>query len=398
MEVTIEKLDHKGQGIAHIDNITTFIPKAIPKDIVEIEITKKKKHYQIGRVTKYIKRSNDYKPAFCPFYDLCGGCDLQNFSYEKQLEYKKEKVKNIFGRMKIEIDPIVVANKNPKNYRNKIELKVKEGKIGFYQAKTNKIVEINNCMITRSCINKVLPFIKTWNILEGNITIRCNQNEEVLIIIETKDAISMDIEKIKDKIKLVGVVLNKKPIYGESFIIERINGVLFKYSYDAFFQVNPEVAKELFAIVKENMKENLKVLDLYSGVGTFSLTLAKKSQKVVGVEIVPNAVLNAINNAKINRIENVEFLLNDVEDAISKIKEDFDVWVIDPPRSGIDKNTIQVIKKNIPPKIIYISCDPQTLARDVNDLKEDYIIEKTYVLDMFSYTYHVETICIMNSR
>lgn len=398
MEVTIEKLDHKGQGIAYVNNLITFIPKTIPGDVVEIRIAKKKKHYQLGIVTKYIKRGKDYKPAFCPFYGLCGGCDLENFSYEEQLAYKKEKVKNIFERMKIKIDLLVIANKNPKNYRNKIELKVKEGKIGFYQAKTNKIVEINNCMITRDCINKVIPYIKTWNILEGNIIIRCNQNEEVLIIIETKDKISIDIEKIKNKIKLVGILLNQKTIYGENYLIERINGILFKFSYDSFFQVNPEVAKELFTIVKENLKENLKVLDLYSGVGTFSLTLAKKSKKVIGVEIIPNAVLNAINNAKINRIENVEFLLNDVEDAVSKIKENFDVWIIDPPRSGIDKNTLQVIQKNIPPKIIYISCDPQTLARDVNNLKENYIVEKTYILDMFSYTYHIETICILSAK
>lgn len=398
MNAIIKKMDHEGNGIAYIDGLVTFVPKTIPGDIVEIKITQKKKKYQKGKVLKYIKRDELFVDAFCPFYGLCGGCSLQNLTYDDTLEYKKDKLINIFKKINLDIEPIIIKNTNPQYYRNKIELKIKDSKLGFYQENTNEIVKINECMIASKCLNNVIKIIPTWKIQNGHITLRCNQNEEVLIIIDTKDEFNIDIEYLKKHIKLVGIVLNKKKYYGENYLFERINGFLFKISYDSFFQINPYITSHLFNIISDNISSHVKVLDLYSGVGTLSIVASKKASLVTGIEIIPNAVLNAINNAKFNNAPNINFVLNDVELAISKIKDKFDIWVIDPPRSGIDAKTIDVILKNTPKKLIYVSCDPQTLVRDIAKLKDKYEIEKFYILDMFSYTYHVESVCVLNRR
>lgn len=398
MKVKIEKLDHQGKGITYVDNIVTFVPKCVPLDEVKITITDKKKKYNIGKVDKLLKASPNRVKAFCPYYDLCGGCDLQNLSYKDTLEYKKDKVINIFKRYDIDINPIIISNNKENFYRNKIVLKVKDGNVGFYQKKTNSLVEIEKCMITKESINKVIPLIKTWGINNGEVTIRCNYNEEILIIINSKDNVYINIDKIKENIKLVGIVINDNTFYGENYLFERINGLLFKVSYDSFFQINHDVAAKLFSIVEENINKDEKVLDLYSGVGTLTLTAARKNNEVVGIEIIPNAVLNSILNAKLNKLDNVHFVLNDVEEAITKINKKFDTWIVDPPRSGIDTKTKNILLNNLPKKVIYVSCDPHTLARDYNILKEKYIIEKTYVLDMFSYTYHVESICVLKLK
>lgn len=398
MKVQIEKFDHQGRGIAYIDGIVTFVPKTIPGDTVDIKIIEEKKKYKIGKVNKLVKASINRKDVFCPFYNLCGGCDLQNLCYEESLNYKCEKVRNIFSRIPLDINPIVIENPKHRNYRNKIELQVKNRKVGFYEAKSNNIIEINECLITSNCLNKVIPFISKWNIKDGKVTLRCNKNEEVLIIIDTKDNPNINVDVIKKEVKLVGIVVNRKTVYGENFLFERINNILYKYSFDSFFQINPYVAEKLFNIISENTHKFESILDLFCGVGTLTLTAAKKNNEVVGIEVVPNAVINAINNGKINNLENVKFVLNNVEDAVGKLTQDFSTWIIDPPRSGIDKTTLNVIRSKLPKKIIYVSCDPQTMARDIGDLKDKYEIDKFYILDMFSYTYHIESVCMLIKR
>ena len=234
------------------------------------------------------------------------------------------------------------------------------------------------------------------NIINGNIVIRCNLNDEILIIIESNDKLNIDIDVLKENIKLVGIVVNNKTIYGDNFLIECINDIYYKISYDSFFQINPYVASILFNIIKGNIDKTDIVLDLFCGVGTLSLNAALNANEVIGVEIVPNAVLNAIYNAKINKINNTKFILNDAQDAVGKINKKFDKIIIDPPRSGLTKKTIDTILTIMPKKIIYVSCDPNTLIRDILLLKDKYSIEKSYILDMFSYSYHVECICILN--
>ena len=396
MQVLIDKFDDFGQGITFVDDVITFVPNTIPGDIVDIKIVKKKKKYNVGKVINYIKLSKDRIDYKCPYFNKCGGCVLQSISYDATINFKLNKVINLFNKYNLDIKPEIVKNPSDYNYRNKIKLMVIDGKIGYFETNSHTLVEINECIIASKAINKIIPLLKNFNIINGNIVIRCNLNDEILIIIESNDKLNIDIDVLKEKIKLVGIVVNNKTIYGDNFLIECINDIYYKISYDSFFQINPYVASKLFNIVKENIDKTDIVLDLYCGVGTLSLNATLNANEVIGVEIVPNAVLNAIYNAKINKINNTKFILNDAQDAVGKINKKFDKIIIDPPRSGLTKKTIDTILTIMPKKIIYVSCDPNTLIRDISLLKDKYSIEKSYILDMFSYSYHVECICIQN--
>lgn len=395
MQVLIDKFDDFGQGITFVDDVITFVPNTIPGDIVDIKIVKKKKKYNVGSVINYIKLSKDRIDYKCPFFNKCGGCVLQSISYDATINFKLNKVINLFNKYNLDIKPEIVKNPSDYNYRNKIKLMVIDGKIGYFETNSHTLVEINECVIASKAINKVIPLLKNFNIINGNIVIRCNLNDEILIIIESNDKLNIDIDVLKENIKLVGIVVNNKTIYGDNFLIECINDIYYKISYDSFFQINPYVASKLFNIVKENIDKTDIVLDLFCGVGTLSLNTALNANEVIGVEIVPNAVLNAIYNAKINKINNTKFILNDAQDAVGKINKKFDKIIIDPPRSGLTKKTIDTILTIMPKKIIYVSCDQNTLIRDILLLKDKYSIEKSYILDMFSYSYHVECICIL---
>ena len=396
MQALIEKFDDFGQGITTIDNIITFIPNTVPKDVVDIEIVKKKKKYNVGKVVNYIKLSSDRVEVKCPYFYKCGGCVLQSISYDNTINFKLNKVLNLFNKYNLSITPEIIKNSNDYNYRNKIKLVVVDGKIGYYEVNSHTLVEINECIIASRAINKVIPLLKNINIINGSIIIRSNQLDEILIVIETNDKIDIDIDKLKENIKLIGIIINKEIFYGKDYLIECIDDLCYKISYDSFFQINPYIASKLFNIVKENIDDADTVLDLYCGVGTLSLNASLKAKEVIGVEIVENAILNAIYNAKINKCNNVKFILNDVQDAVGKINKKFDKIIIDPPRSGLTKKTIDIILDICPKKIIYVSCDPNTLVRDILLLKDKYSIEKSYILDMFSYSYHVESIVILN--
>lgn len=395
MEIKIEKFDDFGRGICYIDNKVTFVPNTIPNDLVEIKITKEFKNYNEGKLINILIPSKKRIEPKCPYFSKCGGCVLQNMNYKDTLEYKKEKVINIFKKNKLEINPVVIENANYYNYRNKISLKVIDKKIGYYEPKSHSIVEIDSCLVASNSINKTISLIKKMGINNGLVIIRCNKNDEILIIIESKDKLNIDVDSIKENIKLVGIVINSKIFYGEDFLYENINGIFYKISHDSFFQVNPYIASKIFDIIKENINSNETVLDIYSGVGTLSLTASKVAKKVIGIEIVENAVLNAIHNAKINKINNVDFLLNDATKAITKLNLFFDKVIVDPPRAGLSKTVIDTIKKIKPKEIIYVSCNPQTLVRDIKLLSDLYKINKFYIADMFSFSYHVESVCLL---
>lgn len=398
MRVEIVRLDDLGRGVAYVDGKIAFVPKTIPGDIVRINITKEKKKFNEAECLELIASSPSRIAAPCPYFAKCGGCQLQILEYDKTIQYKKEKIDNTLRKNKIVHEVEMIDNPKPYNYRNKISLKVIDGKIGYYLSGSHELIEVLACRIANLAINTCLSFVKTFNIMNGEVVIRCNQNEEILLVINSNDKLDIDVDKLKKHIKLVGIIINNKVYYGESYLFERINNCLFKISYDSFFQVNPYVASKLFQIVKDNIRANDKVLDLYCGVGTLSLMAGEKAKSVVGIEIVPNAILNAIFNAQINGLNNVKFLLNDVKDAINKITLDFTKVIVDPPRSGLTKDIIEVLLKIKPESIIYVSCDPQTLVRDYKLLMGDYVLEKAYALDMFSYTYHVESLWLLKRR
>ena len=394
MEIKIERLDDLGRGIGYVDGIITFVPSTIPGDIVDAKITKQHKKYKEAEVVRYLKFSEQRIPAPCPFFADCGGCTLQPLTYEDTIKYKVVKVKNLFLKKGVSIDPQVIINPKPYNYRNKISLKVINGKIGFYQVMSNNLVNITECLISDKALNKCLKLLSSFNIKNGNIVIRCNQKGEILIIITSKDQLNIASDFFKKYLNLRGIIINNKLVYGADYFMEEINGIQYKVSYDAFFQVNPYVASQLFAVVKNNINPGDKVVDLYSGVGTLSLNAALVAERVFGIEIVENAVKDAQYNALINDISNVTFLLGDAS-KLPNLNINFNKLIVDPPRSGLSKELVETILDVKPKNIIYVSCDPATLVRDYKLLEEAYAIKKSYVLDMFSYTYHVETILIL---
>ncbi len=395
--ILIESLDSFGRGIAHIDNKVIFIKNALPEEIVDIKIIKSKKNYSEAEVLNYQKRSIHRQNSPCPYFNECGGCQLLFYNYEDTLTFKKNKVQSLFQKNKLEVNNIsIVENKQNFNYRNKISLKIVDGKIGFYEEKTHKLIAIKECMIANKTINETIKNYKYLNLQDGFLTIRTNKNNEVLLIIESSNPnYDIDIIALKSKIKLIGIVYNNKTIYGNNFYYERLYNFLFKVSYDSFFQVNNYITEELFKLIKDNITPSSKVLDLYSGVGTLSLIASTKASYVYSIEIIKNAVLNGIFNAKINNQNNIKFFLGDASKLVNKINISFDTLIVDPPRKGLDKNTLNFIKNKLPNKIIYISCDINTLIRDLKLLEDNYTITEYKILDMFSYTYHLESFCVL---
>ena len=395
MEVNITKMDHLGCGIGFINDKIIFIPKTIPGDVVDVRVLKDNKTYMKGNVIKYIKRSGDYIKEFCPFYEKCGGCQLQNLSYEKTIEYKFDRVKNILNKIGYTGNINVVKNENDKYYRNKIELKIVDGKIGYYQNETHTLNEISSCMIAKKSINSFIPEIQSMNITNGDITIRSNYNDELLINIYTKDNI-----KLLDNyssFKVVGIILNDKCIYGDDHFMEMINNMFFEISYDSFFQVNSYINSKLFNIISNNVSGDT-VLDLYSGVGTLSLMASKTAKKVYAIEVVKNAVINAIKNAKINNVNNVNFILGDASEKIKYINDKIDTIIIDPPRGGLTDKVIDKILELKPNKIVLVSCELQKTTEDLKKLLDSYTIKDVSILDMFSYTYHCESITVLERK
>lgn len=392
MQVHIDRMDHFGNGIGNINGKIIFVKEALPGETVDVIITKDKKSFMEGTINTIIYKSSKRVEPFCKYFGVCGGCSLCHLNYENTLEYKKERVKNILS--KFDIPKInVIKNENDLYYRNKIELKIVDGKLGFYEKSTHNLIEIKECKVTKKSINKSFEFVKNMKLENANVTIRANYNDEVLIIIDSKEK---PVILNPEDYKIVGIVLNDKCIYGQDNFMEKINNLFFTVSYNSFFQVNNYINLELFNLIKQNIVGKT-VLDLYSGVGTLSIVASKVVDKVYSIEVIANAVKNALINAKINKCDNINFILGKVEDKIGFINDKIDTIIVDPARAGLDKKTIEVINNICPQKIIYVSCDTQSLANNLVDLT-NYEIKKFYILDMFSYTYHIECFCILDRK
>ena len=392
MKVEIVKLDDFGHGICFINDKVTFVPNTLPGDIVDIKIIKENKKYNEAILLDLVKPSSERIDAPCPFYGICGGCTLQTLSYEKGINYKKEKVINYFKKMGISIAPKVIVNDMHYNYRNKITLKVVNGIVGNYKLNSHSVVEVNKCLLAEECINDVISIVCGMGIINGEVIIRSNYKSEILIIINSKDKIN--ITNISNNIK--GIILNDEVIYGNDYFYEEINNIKYKVSYKAFFQVNRNVASKIFKLVEDFVNDKDCVLDLYSGVGTLGLSASKKANSVVGVEINKDAVDNANQNALINNLNNAKFIYSDASN-IKNIDVSFNKLIVDPPRAGLSTEVIEFINKKLPDEIMYISCDYHTQARDLR-LLNNYEIVDSYVCDLFSYTYHVECICFLKKK
>ena len=388
MKVEILRFDDFGRGICYVDDKVTFVPFAMPGDVLEIEIIKEKKNYNEGKIVKIIKPSKNRVVPPCPYFGGCGGCSYQMLRYEENLLEKQNNVINYFKKNGLLINPSIIKNDRPYNYRNKITLKIVNRKIGYFKNNSHEIVEINKCLLAENKINEVIKLISSLNIINGEVIIRCNFKDEILIIISTNDNVVLS--KIKDIKNLKGIILNNKTIYGDNYFIEEVNDIKYNVAYDAFFQVNRLVCAKMFKLAQDFACESDIVLDLYSGVGTLGLSAAKKAKEVVGVEINKNAVDNANENANLNNLTNALFIYSDAGD-IKNLDINFNKLIVDPPRAGLSKDTINFINKRLPEEIMYISCDYHTQVRDLK-LLDDYEIIDSYVCDLFSYTYHVESI------
>lgn len=397
MEVKIDALDDFGRGISKGNGKVIFIPDLLPEEVAEVRITKVKKNYMEGVCEKIIKTSSNRVEAMCPYFKKCGGCNLQHMTYEDTLQFKKNKVKHILKKFaSLDMDLSITPCDHPYHYRNKVTFKVKNGQIGYYREETHDLLPIKTCPIAEDTINEIIPYLQEFHIKNGEIVLRINSNQEMLISITTQDEVDKSaVEKISPVIKLVGVILNGKTLYGEDHFIERFHHHLFQISYDSFFQVNRNVCDKIFTWIENNLPHCDVLYDLYCGVGTLGIIASKKAKNIYGLEVVPNAVKNAIVNAKLNQVAHAYYLLGEVKDNIMKIQDKPDCILVDPPRAGLDQETIKMLLELEAKTILYMSCDPVTLARDLKILQEKYIVEKCELFDMFPYTYHVESVCVL---
>ena len=391
MEVNIIKFDHFGRGIAKINDKIVFVNKALPNEIVDIKIIKDKTKYSEGKIERIIKESNNRIKPICPLFNKCGGCNFLHVNYDIEKEFKIEKGKELLGKT----DNFYETKEL--NYRNKVTLHVINNKIGFYEEKTNKLIEIDECFLLNKKINKVIKDLKTIDLSKYNINkiiIKCNQDKLLLDIDSSIDNLFIN------KLDYVDTIIsNKKIVKGNGYIEEVIDNKIFKITREAFFQVNKYGLENINRIIKEflNNKKINKVLDLYSGTSLWGILISDKVNNVTCVEINREACLSAEDNIKKNNINNIKVINSDVANYIDKFK-DIDLVIIDPPRSGLDKKTREYLKKINSKYIIYVSCDMQTLKRDLYELNETYKTNSINLVDMFRGTYHCEVVTILERK
>ena len=328
---------------------------------------------------------------------------------KENLKFKKEKIENALkriGKIDKKVEDVIPSFKND-NYRNKISLKVEDDKIGFYGEGTYQLIDIDNCLLAVSEINEAIKVIRTY--IKGfknkikTVTIKYgNAMDDILIDIYSlsQDDVGIINYLTSNISNLKTVIFNDKVLFGTGYIKEISNGLMFNCSSKSFFQVNGMQAEKMYdeAIKLAKLKKDDVVLDLYCGTGTIGMILSSHVKKVIGVEIVEDAIINARENLRINDINNESFICGDASKVVSKIKEKIDVLFVDPPRAGVDRKAVAIIKKMMPRKIVYISCNPVTMARDLSYLNDMYDIKRIVPFDMFPNTSHVECVCVLERK
>ncbi|WP_142415128.1 23S rRNA (uracil(1939)-C(5))-methyltransferase RlmD [Hathewaya massiliensis] len=441
-ELEIESMGFQGEGVAKVNNFTVFIPGAIVGEKVRAKILKIEKKFAFGKVVETIKNSPSRKVPRCGIYERCGGCNLQHISYEGQLEYKRNRVMDTLNRIGKVNDVIIhhtIGMKEPYSYRNKVQLPVGESNnpnnpvsIGFYQQRSHNIIDMNVCYIQDEASDVVIKLTRRWmkkyNIapyseekdtgLIKHIMIRKGfRTGEIMIVLVTKEQelphaeefVSLMLENIEGVKSIVqnvnpkntNVILGNKnnTLWGSSYITDYIGRFKFNISPLSFFQINPVQTEELYSKVLEyaSLTGEETVFDAYCGTGTISLFLSQKAKKVYGVEVVEDAIKDAIRNSKENKVNNVEFIVGESEKEIPALIEKGvkpDVVVVDPPRKGCHIDLLKAIAEASPEKIIYVSCDPATLARDLGILEGmGYKTIEVQPVDMFPQTAHIESVC-----
>lgn len=446
-EVIITGMGFQGEGVAKLENFAVFIPGAIDGELVEIKILKVEKKFAFAKLMKVINPSSKRVTPKCNIYDRCGGCNIQHLSYGGQLEYKTNRVMDCINRIgKIEsfIMHPTVGMEDPYGYRNKVQLPVglcnntnNNIAIGFYAQRSHEIINMNVCYIQDEVADEVVKLTRKW--MRNNDVAPYNEEDstgsvrhimvrkafktgEVMIVLVTNgedfngkeefiSTMTKNIEGVASIIQNVNidstnVVLGKKCItlWGKDTIVDYIDKFKFNISPLSFFQVNPVQTEILYntALEYAGLTGEEIVFDAYCGAGTISLFLAQKAKKVYGVEIIPEAIKDAKQNAIENKIDNTEFIVGEAEKVIPELIEQgiiADVVLVDPPRKGCEKSLLEAIAQMAPKKIVYVSCDPATLARDLGVLVDlGYSVQHIQPVDMFPQTAHVETVVLMSRQ
>lgn len=428
-----------GAGIGKVEGYPLFVKGAITGDVVEAVVTKTNKTYGFAKLIRIVTPSNWRNNPVCQCFDECGGCNIMNMDYEGQLKTKSDFVLGnllkigTYNKDDYEYDGIIGAD-DIFNYRNKAQFPVGmyKGKAvcGFYKNKTHEIVPVKSCHIQNKAINDavsvVLDFINEYKIPVYNekthkgiirhIYVRSTTSDELMVVLvcNSENAIKgSDVlkDKLLEKVKLKSLVQNintKKSnvvlgyenitLWGDDSVITEVGGIKFNVSPNSFFQVNYRQMEKLYSKAKEYacLDKSKTVFDLYCGVGSISLFMADSCNKVVGVEIVPPAIENAKLNAKINDIDNAEFFCGDCGEVVEKLINDgyrADVVIVDPPRKGCDEKTLSLINTISPDRLVYVSCNSATLARDAKILKNyGYVLKKACAVDLFPNSTHVECV------
>ena len=396
MKVEALKLDNFGRGIAYINDKICFIENALPNEVVEISIIEETSKYIGAKVKKYIKTSPLRIEEECPYSNICGGCNLNHICFNDENRFKLNKVKDII-RKYADIDPnlvkgIVYHDRN--NYRNKITLHGKDNDLGLYKEYTNEVIPINNCLLANPKINEI---IKVLNSIEKEISeaIIKTSNDNSKVMVKITGSID-NIDILKELCDVL--IINNEYISNNKVIETNIGNKKYIEGIDSFFQINNTLTKELYDEVLLNVKDKNynKCLDLYCGTGTIGIYISDQVKKVIGVDYNQSNINDAEENKKLNNISNISFICDKVENKIDTFK-DIDLVIVDPPRAGLDNKTKDYLKQINSKEIIYVSCDPVTLARDIEAL-DTYKINYIKVFNMFPRTYHCESVCVLERK
>lgn len=447
LTVTIEDMGHDGEGIGKVDGYTVFVKDAVIGDTVQAKIMKAKKNYGYARLMEIITPSPDRVEPLCPYARQCGGCQIQALSYEKQLEYKENKIRNNLIRIggfsadELPMEPII-GMENPFHYRNKAQFPVgvdKEGNIvtGFYAGRTHSIINNRRCYlgveVNEKILDIVVDYMEKYHVpayeessgkgLVRHVLIRYGfHSKEIMVCLvvngnrlPASEHLVEELRKIPGMTSITmnvnrertNVILGRevKLLWGQTYITDMIGNIKYQISPLSFYQVNPVQTEKLYGKALEfaDLSGGETVWDLYCGIGTISLFLAQKAKQVYGVEIVPAAIEDARRNAALNGIKNAEFYVGKAEEVLPEKYEKqgiyADVIVVDPPRKGCEESVLHTMVKMQPKRIVYVSCDSATLARDLKWLcGNGYEIQRIVGCDMFSETVHVETVVLLSQQ
>lgn len=446
LTVTIEDMGHDGEGIGKVDGYTVFVKDTVIGDKVQAKIMKAKKNYGYARLVEIMEPSKDRVEPRCAYARQCGGCQIQALSYEKQLAYKQQKIENNliriggFQKEEIPMQPII-GMEDPYHYRNKAQFPVgcdKEGHLiaGFYAGRTHTIISNRKCYlgveVNEQILNLVLAHMEAYDIpaydemtgkgLVRHVLIRYGfQSKEIMVCLVVNGSRIPGAEDLIAKLREIpgmtsislninrektNVILGRKGklLWGKEYITDTIGPIAYQISPQSFYQVNPVQTKNLYekAISMAGLTGNERVMDAYCGIGTIGLIASRNAKEVISVELNPDAVRDAVTNAKRNGIKNVSFYQNDAGAfmvSMAEKGEKADVVFMDPPRAGSDEAFLSSVVMLAPEKIVYISCNPETLARDLRYLtKHGYRAEEAWGYDMFAWSEHVETVCLLSRK